>query len=87
MVRQFGPPKDWRAGRVVFDVDWEDGKRLPEAVTLMNHEAQVLMDSLWECGLRPSQGAGSAGAMDATQKHLEDMRLIAFRGLGMDKGK
>jgi hypothetical protein len=40
-------------------------------------EAQVLMDDLWRCGIRPTEGAGSAGAMAATQKHLEDMTQIA----------
>jgi hypothetical protein len=47
------------------------------------HYAQQLMDSLWQCGLRPSEGTGSAGAMRAVEKHLEDMRALAFRGLGM----
>ena len=45
---------------------------------LDNTTAQELMDGLWHCGLRPSEGTGSAGAMAATQKHLEDMRKIAF---------
>jgi hypothetical protein len=40
--------------------------------------AQALMDSLWDAGLRPSEGSGSAGAMAATQKHLEDMRTLIF---------
>lgn len=44
-------------------------------------EAQRLMDQLWDCGLRPSEGSGSAGAMAATQRHLEDMRRIAFDAL------
>lgn len=42
------------------------------------HQAQFLMDQLWDCGLRPSEGSGSAGAMAATQKHLEDMQAIAI---------
>jgi hypothetical protein len=41
--------------------------------------AQYLMDSLWDCGLRPSEGSGSAGALAATQKHLEDMRSLVFK--------
>jgi hypothetical protein len=40
--------------------------------------AQQLMDNLWQCGLRPSEGSGSAGALAATQKHLEDMRALVF---------
>jgi len=45
--------------------------------------AQVLMDDLWRCGLRPSEGTGSAGALAATQRHLEDFRKIAFKQLGI----
>lgn len=41
--------------------------------------AQVLMDELWQCGIRPSEGSGSSGALAATQKHLEDMRTLVFK--------
>ena len=41
-------------------------------------EAQELMDSLWNCGLRPTEGTGSAGSLKATENHLKDMRTIAF---------
>lgn len=41
--------------------------------------AQELMDDLWRCGLRPSEGSGSAGALAATQRHLEDMRTLVFQ--------
>lgn len=40
--------------------------------------AQKLMDMLWDCGIRPTEGTGSAGAMAATQKHLDDMRRLVF---------
>lgn len=43
------------------------------------HEAQNLMDELWRAGLRPSEGSGSAGALAATQRHLEDMRALVFK--------
>ena len=39
-------------------------------ITIDNKEAQSLMDQLWSCGLRPSEGSGSAGALAATQRHL-----------------
>lgn len=38
--------------------------------------AQKLIDDLWDCGLRPSEGSGSAGQLAAVQKHLEDMRKL-----------
>ncbi len=47
-------------------------------IQLTDTAAQVLMDELWNCGLRPTEGTGSAGSLAATQKHLEDMRTIAF---------
>lgn len=50
-------------------------------ITLSMTEAQKLMDELWHAGLRPTEGTGSAGALAAVQKHLEDMRKIAFKGL------
>lgn len=42
-------------------------------------ECQALMDRLWQIGLRPSEGTSSAGALAATQKHLEDMRKLVFK--------
>lgn len=51
-------------------------------------EAQILMDDLWNAGIRPTEGAGSAGSLAATQNHLEDMRMIAFHKMNIPiKGK
>lgn len=41
-------------------------------------EGQELIDELWQAGFRPTEGTGSAGAMAATQRHLEDMRRLVF---------
>jgi hypothetical protein len=49
-------------------------------IDLNDGAAQLLMDRLWECGLRPTEGSGSAGSLSATQKHLEDMRTLVFNG-------
>lgn len=48
--------------------------------SLEMEQAQTLMDDLWNCGIRPTEGAGSAGAMRATERHLEDMRKLVFEG-------
>ena len=61
------------------EVDRTVAENRPPVMVLRNEQAQALMDRLWECGLRPSEGTGSAGALAATQKHLEDMRKIAFK--------
>lgn len=51
----------------------------PPAFSLSLERAQELMDSLWSCGLRPSEGTGSAGALAATQAHLKDMQTLTFK--------
>lgn len=50
----------------------------PETFSLDTEAAQSLMDQLWACGIRPTEGRGSAGALAATQNHLEDMRRLVF---------
>lgn len=49
--------------------------------------AQRLMDELWHCGLRPTEGSGSAGQSAAMQNHLADLRAIAFKALKIGDGK
>lgn len=60
-----------------------DEGEVPETqpVELSIAAAQELMDQLWQVGIRPSEGSGSAGSLKATQEHLEDMRKIAFHQL------
>lgn len=48
------------------------------ACTITNNQAQSLMDRLWDCGIRPTEGQGSAGQISAVEKHLADMRTIAM---------
>lgn len=55
---------------------YEEGAYLQPTTQLDPTAAQKLMDQLWDCGLRPSEGSGSAGAMLATQQHLKDMQKI-----------
>lgn len=56
---------------------------VPPAMTLEPALAQQLMDELWLCGIRPTEGAGSAGSLAATERHLADMRRIALEALEM----
>ena len=53
-------------------------------LALRMEQAQVLMDDLWNAGVRPTEGAGSAGAMRAAQDHIKDLRTVAFKALGID---
>lgn len=83
------------------DLDHRDRKRIQFEATVLGDDALVsepsislseitaqrLMDQLWNCGFRPTEGSGSAGALAATQKHLDDMRKIAFSGLGINENE
>lgn len=50
-------------------------------LTIEDEEAQQWIDELWRAGYRPSEGTGSAGSLAATERHLEDMRRIAFAAM------
>ena len=69
---------------VVMQVKAE-GEVCDPTLTLEGSAGQSLMDELWRCGLRPTEGTGSAGALAATEKHLNDMRRVAF-GLAKQHG-
>lgn len=62
-------------------VEAQMGAHADPVISLDVTEAQVLMDSLWYCGIRPTEGSGSAGSLKATQDHLKDMQKIAFHFL------
>lgn len=59
--------------------DISPGQKINEFARLTEGDAQQLMDELWNVGLRPSQGKGSAGQLEATRAHLEDMRKLVFK--------
>lgn len=42
---------------------------------------QVLADSLFQCGIRPSQTLGTAGEKQALERHLQDFRALAAHAL------
>lgn len=43
--------------------------------------AQTLMDDLYAAGLRPAEGKGTAGQLQAVQAHLDTVKTIAFHQL------
>lgn len=63
----------------------DDSLGVEPTATIDPTAAQTLMDDLWHCGLRPSEGTGSAGSLAATERHLKDMQAIAFAALKFDK--
>lgn len=69
-----------RAQTITFE-PIEPNEDIPDWIRLSHDDAQALVDELWLCGIRPSEGTGSAGSLAATERHLADMRRIAFAAL------
>ena len=72
-------------GHIVFE-EVSEGLRTPakSIINLSQTSAQLLMDELWNCGIRPSEGTGSAGSLRKTEDHLKDMRKIVGKALKME---
>lgn len=67
-----------KPNNIVF-TEYEEGATIENSSLILDSNAiQQLMDDLWQCGYRPSEGSGSAGSLRATEKHLEDMRKLVF---------
>ena len=79
-------PRTSKLGKLEWQ-DWTPGEIPPETFGLNYEQAQTLMDDHWACGLRPTEGKGSAGSLAATEKHLEDMRVIVFDRLKIAREK
>lgn len=73
-------------GDVTF-TEVDAGEFLMPSLSLRIPEAQLLMDELWRCGLRPTEGKGSAGSLAATEYHLADLRTLLFHSIGLDEKK
>jgi hypothetical protein len=76
-LRMFGYPV------TMARIDLEPGQILDvlPVLKLRESEAQQLMDQLWRCGVRPTEGKGSAGQLAAVQAHLADMRELVAQKL------
>lgn len=71
---------------VVKSVEFEEigeGEYPPAPLFIPTTSAQELIDSLWSCGLRPTDGAGSAGAMAKAEGNLKDLREVVSRLFGL----
>lgn len=58
-------------------VDVRDDIKQPPCLSLDFDAAQDLMNELWRLGVRPTD-VGTAGQLQATVAHLDDMRKIVF---------
>ena len=64
-------------------VESEPGRYTEPLLRMDIEDAQRLMDALWNSGIRPGNGEGSVGQIGAIQKHLDDMRAIVSKELGV----
>lgn len=71
-----GPTTTWLGAPPVMGAIHEGEAIFEPTLTLTVQQAQQLMDELWSCGLRPTQGSGSAGSLAATERHLKDLQDI-----------
>ena len=85
-ILQMSGGREMTVEKVEF-VEAKAGVMLPVFLKLTAHEVQILMDSLWEAGARPSTAVADIAHEKATEKHLNDMRAIAFHGLKMEVPK
>lgn len=83
-IEAFAFTDDYKAVAVSMTMDkYQPGSRIEPLFTLDKQAAQILMDDLWNAGIRPTEGSGSAGSLAATQVHLGDMRKIVAAKLGI----
>ncbi len=70
-----GAKHDDGSWSTVSELNFEPLKEMDAALTTLyvtREAAQALMDSLWNCGLRPAEA-------QATESHVDDLRRIAFK--------
>lgn len=84
IIRRLGHERIAAAQDIQFEEKPAEA-RIEPAIFLLYQEAQQLMDELWKCGLRPTEGTGSAGSLAATERHLKDMQKIT-KGLLQQTG-
>lgn len=78
-VHLFGVSEDGRRALAQREVLVEPGAYCEPFAVLSQTEAQQLVDELWACGIRPTEGSGSAGQSGAQQAHIDDLRKITNR--------
>lgn len=63
--------------RQIKSVEWEDvgnGTAQTPLINIQRDQLVELMDALWQCGIRPSNGEGDLGRVGAMMEHLTDLR-------------
>ena len=83
-IRDETPGSRLRVACAITMEEIVEGACIMPTASISMQAAQILMDDLWSSGLRPTEGAGSAGSLRATEKHLADMRAIVSKKIGVE---
>jgi len=70
------------SGVVTFE-EIEAGAYTPPTLFLCKEELQFLMEELWALGIRPENSIDVKNIINAKDSHIDDLRKIAFKGLGV----
>jgi hypothetical protein len=62
----------------VIEPSQEQGVANPPAFHMTREAAKCLLSDLIQCGIKPDEKPKANGELAATERHLEDMRKIAF---------
>ena len=78
-IRFMQKPDPETRGRLLMVPTWRytvpaDGPGPEAYIRLSIEDAQMLMDKLYDCGLRPTQSHGSPGQIQAMEANLNDLR-------------
>lgn len=68
---------------VVFEAAQDEPLIMGPMLRLTPGQAQKLVDELWTAGVRATQSLPTEGQGAATDRHLQDMRALAFAKLGV----
>tara|TARA_B110000503_G_scaffold135689_1_gene216696 strand:+ start:1074 stop:1382 length:309 start_codon:yes stop_codon:yes gene_type:complete len=85
-IRLFGYVKAYGVKAMIGPVEITevtDGQQWEPFLNLKFEEAQTLLESLWEAGIRSPQITSTLGEINATKHHLKDMQRLVFN----EKGK
>ena len=73
------------ANKIEFEKETDRFATDVPLISIDNSAAQLLMDDLWHCGIRPTEKVGTVGQLKATENHLHDMQEIVRKILHLDK--
>ena len=72
-------------GSNVVMMEHKENSYTEPLIHLSGAASQELMDTLWQCGIRPSQAVDSAGELSATKRHLDDLRRCLVAAVNKDR--